>query len=303
MKLKITALFLLACLSSCSFNKSFYQAEKLPPGIKKAFMNVTVNGVTYKYNIVNFGANFQPTFTDTLNNVLAADYTIESVVFKNNKGKNLNGWFIKGKDKPKADITLLLLHGNGGNLLSHYAGASELAEKGFQVFIFDYSGYGFSEGKATRMNVLHDADAALDYIRSRDDVKNTKIVIYGQSLGGHLAATVARDNEALVDGLVIEGGFSSHKDIAAHMFKPIALLARILVKEKYKAYKSIEDFHKPVLAIYSSEDAIVPMWMGEKIYRHAHTPKSFYAIKYPHISGPEFYADSITYKIRTMTGK
>lgn len=298
MKGKIMLLLALLGVSSCSFNRSFYQATKIPAGAKKATFTEPDGNKIY----MNVGLNFQPTFTDTLNNELPRDYTIESVLFKNDRDNKLNGWFIKPKRQDKVNVTLLFLHGNGGNIPMHYPAATQLAMQGFQVFIIDYAGYGFSEGKPTRMGVLNDATSALDYLLIRPDVKNTKIVIYGQSLGSHLAATVARDNQARVDALVMEGGFSSHKDVAAHMFKPITPLAWVLVKEKYKATRSIAQFHKPLLLIHSTEDEVIPYWMGERIYRHANQPKSFYTIRHPHINGPLFYADSIAYKIRDMVG-
>ena len=89
--------------------------------------------------------------------------------------------------KPKnvtPTITLLHFHGNAGFLLSQYQAMTPLLKYGFQIFVFDYSGFGFSEGKATRTNVLIDGNSALTYVKSRDDIKNTKLVIYGQSLGG-----------------------------------------------------------------------------------------------------------------------
>ena len=56
---------------------------------------------------------------------------------------------------------------------------------GFQIFLFDYSGYGFSEGKATRENIIKDATSALSYIINSDNIQNNKIVVYGHSLGGN----------------------------------------------------------------------------------------------------------------------
>lgn len=168
---------------------------------------------------------------------------------------------------------------------------------GFQIFAFDYSGFGFSEGKATRQNVLVDANAALSYVKSRPDIKNTKLVIYGQSLGGHLSVVVASQRQTEIDGLIIEGAFSSHKDIAA---KTAGILGRILVSQQYSAYKAIRSYKKPVLVIHSSEDEVIPFSMGQKIFNHANTPKEFYEIKKCHICGPEFYADSISQKIMDM---
>ena len=157
--------------------------------------------------------------------------------------------------------------------------------------------FGFSTGKATRKNVLTDAHAALDYIKTRSDVNTTKLVIYGQSLGGHLSAVVANQRQNDIDALVIEGAFSSHKDIAADM---AGFIGRILVSEKYSAYASIPSVKKPVLIIHSTQDETIPFKMGQKLFEKANHPKEFYEIKECHICGPRYYADSIAQKINRL---
>ena len=164
-------------------------------------------------------------------------------------------------------------------------------------FMFDYSGFGFSEGKPTRVHVLADALAALDYIKTRQDVNNTKLVIYGQSLGGHLSAVVAAKRENDISGLVIEGAFSSHKDIGGHM---VPFFGKLFVKQGYSAIKSIKNFHKPLLVIHSTEDQTIPFYMGKKIFDNANQPKEFYEVKKCHICAPIFFTEEIADKIKKM---
>ncbi|MBL7913661.1 MAG: alpha/beta fold hydrolase [Bacteroidia bacterium] len=292
---KIQFLFLTTSfLSACSFNSMYLQPTELPeipPGKEK----VSITSKTkFDTTLVEFNTKtLQPTFLKSNNDTINFDFTIESVVFKSSSGNNLNGWLIKPKNITPT-TTLLHFHGNAGFILSQYQAITPLLKFGFQAFVFDYSGFGFSEGKATRDNVLLDGNSALTYIKSREDVKGTKLIIYGQSLGGHLATVVAEQRQADIDALVIEGSFSSHKDIAA---ETAGFFGRILVSEKYSAYKSIQEYKKPLLVIHSTEDEIIPFEMGQKIFEHANTPKEFYEIKKCHICGPEFYADSISQKI------
>ncbi len=302
MKMQIAAIAIcLSILCSCGFNKQFYQADKLQPNSISALFNNLRHDTTFVHVT---GANFQPVFTDSKNNPKDMGFTIQSLVFKSESGNKLNGWFFK-PDKSIAEngTTMLFLHGNGGNVFEQMQGPIDFIKQGFQVFLIDYSGYGFSTGKSTREHFLQDGNSALKYMLTMPGVKNTKVIIYGQSLGGHLSATVAAQNEKAIDGLVMEGAPSSHKDIAAYSFRKVGFLARILTKEKYPAYKAIEHFHKPVLIIHSSEDKVVPEWMVKKIYAHANEPKYFYEIKYGHIQGPEHYADSISFKIKMMLHK
>ncbi|MCL2436346.1 MAG: alpha/beta hydrolase [Lentimicrobiaceae bacterium] len=296
MKIILTILTVLL-LTACSFNKLYLQPTKLPqiPPDKEE-ITITASTKNDTTLVVFQSKTFQPTFFNTKNDTLKHDFTIESVVFKSENGNSLNGWFIKPKNFTPT-ITLLHFHGNAGFLLSQFQAVAPLLKYGFQIFVFDYSGFGFSEGKATRRNVLIDGNSALTYLKSRDDVKNTKLVIYGQSLGGHLSAVVAQQREAEIDGLVIEGAFSSHKDISA---VKAGFLGRMLVSEKYSAYKSIQTYKKPLLVIHSTEDKIIPFKMGQKIYNSANEPKEFYEIRKCHICGPTFYADSISAKIENM---
>jgi dipeptidyl aminopeptidase/acylaminoacyl peptidase len=264
----------------------------MPVGTKKIRIKTETDTVIVSFS----GNNYQPTFLKNGNDTIDLGFTIESVVFKSANGNKINGWFLKSKNITST-ITLLHFHGNAGCLFSQYQTMTPLIKNGFQIFMFDYSGFGFSEGKAKKEDILIDAFSALDYLKSRQDVKNTKLIIYGQSLGGHLSAVVASQRQNDIDGLVIEGAFSSHKDIAANT---LGIFGRIIVNEKYSAVKSIKQYKKPLLVIHSTEDKIIPFRMGRKIFENANLPKEFFEIKGKHILGPKYYADEISVKIKSM---
>lgn len=285
----------LALLASCSANKMFLQPTKFPLAAKKVTLKTAADTTVIYFS----GDTHQPTFTNKNKDTIDPGYTIESVVFKSADGNKLNGWFLKPKNQA-VKITLLHFHGNEGSLFQQYQAISPLIKYGFQIFMFDYSGFGFSEGKATRKNVLTDALSALDYLKTRQDIKDTKLIIYGQSLGGHLAAVVANQREKDIDALVIEGGFSSHKDIAKSKG---GFFGKLFVKEMYSGKISIKDFHKPLLIIHSSEDKEVPFALGKKLFDNANEPKEFYEIKHCHICGPQFYARTISQKIKDLLSK
>lgn len=285
-------LFTITFLTSCSLNKMYLEPTKVPAGAKK----LTMKSATDTTLVLFSEDNYQPTFLKNGKDTIHFDFTIESVLFESSNGNKLNAWLLKPKNEIPS-ITLLHFHGNAGFLISQYQAITPLIKHGFQIFMFDYSGFGFSEGKATRKNVLIDANSALSYVKNRPDIKNTKLVIYGQSLGGHLAAVVAEQRQSDIDGLVIEGAFSSHKDIAA---ETAGFFGRMVVSEKYSAFKSIRNFKKPVLVIHSTEDQVVPFKMGQKIFDNANPPKEFYKIKKCHICGPDFYSEEISRKIKKM---
>ncbi len=290
----VVALTLVCVLTSCALNHQFLRPEKVPANKEQAFLK---NGRGDTIMVMHFGVNHQPTFTTKTGTPVAQDYTIESAVLDNkDKTHKINGWFLKPA-KAQPDITLLLLHGNGGNILTEYLGAAEFAKRGMQVFVIDYSGYGFSEGKATWKNVWNDAGVALQYLHSRKDVQGTSLAIYGQSYGGYTAIPLAQKYESLIDGVITEGAPTSRKDIGAHLTK-LGIIAKALIKEKHSALKAIAKYHKPMLIIQSDEDEIVPFRMGQQLYARAHEPKTFYRIHGPHLAGLSNSPDSIAYYVR-----
>lgn len=109
---------------------------------------------------------------------------------------------------------------------SHYPQVSWLPAKGFNLFVFDYRGYGKSQGVPSRKGVYEDSVAAVEYIKSRTDIDQGKLILFGQSPGGANAVCVAGKNKFDgVVGIAIDSAFSSYKSIAidrVHWLKPLA---------------------------------------------------------------------------------
>lgn len=218
-------------------------------------------------------------------------YNIETVNFKSGDGNTLNGWFLKPK-KETAKATVLQLHGNGGNISYQYHFAEPLVKAGYQVMVFDYEGYGSSTGSPSQEKVLDDGLSALNYIRQRDDVKNKKLILFGQSLGGHLSCVVAAKENALIDALVVEGAFSGHELMAmyvGHQHGAPKWLAKLLVRTKYEAIDYIDKVTVPKLIIHSTEDATCPFFMGKALYDKATGKKEFWEVKGGHIMASRLY--------------
>ncbi len=274
----------------------FLKPNKIPNNAKKATL---IDNQEQDTLVINFDEKHQPSFTKENGDLANLGYKVENALFENSIGNQLNGWIIS-PNKDYNGTAILFLHGNAGNIVTQFTSVLPLVRHGFAVFLFDYSGFGFSGGKATRDNVLIDANAALKYLLTLKTLNKDHIIIYGQSLGGHLATKIAAQNEEDIDGLVIEGAFSSHKDIAAD---EAGFIGRLLVAEKYSGLESIKEFKKPVLIIHSTEDETVPFEQGKKLFENANEPKTFYPIDKCHICGLLFYSDSITMKINEMLKK
>jgi fermentation-respiration switch protein FrsA (DUF1100 family) len=279
-------------IASCTADKMFLKPDKYPHELRK----ITIRAPDDTLHVYFTGDNHQPLFTKSNDrDTVLLSYTIESVIFKGDNKDTLNGWFMKPRDH-KPDITIICFHGNSGSLFSQYKAISPLIKNGFQIFLLDYGGFGFSTGEATRKGSLLDALSAIEYVRKRKDVAGTKLVVYGQSFGGHIAAVAAEKKQNEIDGLVLEGTFSSPREIAS---RKVPILGW-LVTQPNSAKKSVKTFHKPILVIHSTEDAEVPYYMGQKLFKAANSPKSFYEIRQCHICGPTYYSNEISSKIIEM---
>jgi uncharacterized protein len=292
--LAIYSLFIISLLSSCAMNNRYVIPFKFPDTIEK----ITINFKTADSTTVFLDKlSKTPTFVKkgvTLYN----DIRFESVWFTNKRGNKLNGWIMTSKTATPLPYNLVYMRGAANNIMANqFQSIEPLLHKGFKILIFDYEGFGFSEGKADRYKLVDDGIAAVDYMQNITNKNTTKLLIYGQSFGGSLATEVAVKTESKIEGLITEGAFSSHKDIAAH---DAGLKGRIFVKEIYAAKKSVKEFHKPILIIHSNEDETIPFEMGQKIFKNANQPKVFFEIKGKHLEGPALYPEEIKEKITQL---
>ncbi|MCE3279994.1 MAG: hydrolase or acyltransferase, alpha/beta fold family [Bacteroidetes bacterium] len=220
-----------------------------------------------------------------------SSYNVEVINFKSGNGNTLNGWFLKPKSG-EIKATVLQLHGNGGNISYQYQFAEPLMKSGYQVMVFDYEGYGNSTGKPSQEKVLDDALHALKYIKQRNDVTGKKLILFGQSLGGHLSCVVAAKENSQIDALVVEGAFSGHELMAIYVGMQNGApkwLAKLLVPTKYEAIDYIEKVTVPKLIIHSTEDATCPYFMGRDLFDKAVAPKEFWEIKGGHLQASRLY--------------
>ncbi len=218
-------------------------------------------------------------------------YSVEEINFKSANGNNLNGWFFKPKNKNVIG-TVLHFHGNAANISYQFQFSDSLIKAGFQVMVFDYEGFGKSQGKVSQENVLADGIASLHYIKQREDVKNTKLILFGQSLGGHLAVVVAAREQKLIDALVIEGAFTGHERMAVYVGKKSGapkFLTKLLVPSKYNAIDEIDKITLPKLIIHSTEDETCPFYMGKELFDKAIAPKEFWEVKGGHMQSSQLY--------------
>lgn len=128
-------------------------------------------------------------------------------------GETLSAFLIKPENKSHArNVTVIMFHGNAGNIGHRLPIAKVLANDLYcNVFMLQYRGYGLSTGNPNEAGITIDAQTGLDFVLQRDDLKNTRIVLYGQSLGGAVSIKLAAQNkgEASIAGIILENTFLS----------------------------------------------------------------------------------------------
>lgn len=187
-------------------------------------------------------------------------------------GYQLTGWWI---EHPKPIATILFFHGNAGNMGDRIQFLTYLHEAGFSVFIFDYRGYGESEGKPAEDGILMDGDAAYEELTTQIGIPPDQIVFFGRSLGGVIAAYTARGRP--IRGLILEGTFPSAYDMAEILFAPIRV-PRPLISVRLDTLSYLTLRRCPLLVIHGTHDEVIPFRMGQKLYNLAAQPKSFYVV-------------------------
>ena len=202
----------------------------------------------------------------------------EDLHLKTSDGIDLHGWFVPAH-QPRG--TVLFLHGNAGNISHRIDSIKMLHRLGYSTLIFDYRGYGNSGGKPTEQGTYRDAEAAWRYLTEQRHLPECRIVLFGESLGGAVAAWLAvRQKPA---ALVISSGFTSVPDLGQQLYPylPVRLVARI----RYDTRESMRSVTAPVLIAHSPADDIIPFEHGKALYATAKSPKKFLELAGGHNDG------------------
>jgi fermentation-respiration switch protein FrsA (DUF1100 family) len=191
----------------------------------------------------------------------------EDVDFQAEDGTRLHGWWIRTERRP-AVAHVLLAHGNAGNIGDRVYHAKLLTEAGLDVFLFDYRGYGKSEGRPDEEGTYRDARAARQALLRRDGVDSSRVVYLGESIGGAVAVALAV--EAPPMGLVLQSAFTSVKDMGRlhYPFIPAAV-----VPDAYPSLRRVARIRSPLLVIHGDRDDIVPVGHGRALFEAAPQPK------------------------------
>lgn len=170
----------------------------------------------------------------------------------------------------RKNVTILMFHGNAGNVGHRLPIGKVLVESlGCNVFMLEYRGYGLSTGIPDESGLAVDAQTALDYIRQRAEFRDTKLLIYGQSLGGAVTIRLVAENQKAGDiaGVILENTFTSIRKLIPTAFPPAKYIARLC----HQLWPSDETLPRitadiPILFLSGLEDEIVPAPMMKALY-------------------------------------
>ena len=201
-----------------------------------------------------------------------SEITFKDVHFTASDGTNLHAWYVP-HERPRAYI--LYCHGNAGHLADREF-LLRILHDHFQaaVFIFDYRGYGRSEGRPNEAGVLLDARAARNAFTRRAEITPADMILMGRSLGGAVAVALAAAEQPL--GLVLESTFTSLPDAAATLYPWLPV--RWLLRTQLDSLTSIQSYPGPLLQSHGDRDEIIPFELGRRLHASVPGPKQWITI-------------------------
>ena len=200
-----------------------------------------------------------------------AGLDFEDARFEAADGTKLHGWYVPAAN-PRAVI--LFAHGNAGNL-SHRVEILEMLNRlSVSVLIFDYRGYGRSEGSPSEAGVLQDARAARRWLAERAGVSESQIVLLGESLGGGVMVDLAASDGARA--LVLQNTFTSLADVAKFHYPWLPI--KLLMRTQFDSLAKIGRYQGPLLQFHGDADTIIPFALAERLHAAANQPKQLVVV-------------------------
>jgi len=208
----------------------------------------------------------------------------ESLQIATEDGERLHAWWVPAAG---ARGTVLLFHGNAGNMSARLDYLLMFARLGYSTLIIDYRGYGQSTGRPSEAGTYGDAEAAWRWLTATRGIRAEDIVLFGESLGGAVASWLAARHPPRA--LVLASTFTSVPDLGAEIypFLPVRLISRI----GYDNRARLQAVRAPVLVAHSRADDVIPFAHGQRLFEAAREPRAFIELAGGHNDGFIFMRD------------
>jgi len=213
---------------------------------------------------------FHPRTTFWQNPSSVAGIENRAVSFRAPDGRTIKGWYF---DRNGSDKIVLVSEGNGGNMAYLTKLAELLIECNCSVLLYDYEGYGESEGSPSLDRVVNDGLAAYDYMAG-NLAGNKKVILLGVSLGTGVSCQILTKRK--VDAVILSSPFTSLLNMVrlrGGAFKHVPTL--ILPRQHLDNVKVLSKPHPPLLIMHGTEDELIPLSEAEALFTAAATPKTF----------------------------
>lgn len=206
----------------------------------------------------------------------------EDITLAISSKQSVQGWYFKSPHKPSKAV-ILFFHGNGENRSTHFMTLYRLIERGYDLAIFDYPGYGQTDGEPTPKNTIEMGQAALRYVHNREP--KLPFVVYGQSLGGAIALRSIWEvrNEFKPNLIIIDSSFASYRSVTRRLLaaSPLTWLIQplgwLVMSDEWAPGKKIADLKgTPLIVIHSKEDEVVSVQNGLDVFNYAQEPKQLW---------------------------
>ena len=210
---------------------------------------------------------YHPSENNYLNDKI--NFSYKEIFIKTNKNIKLKSWFIE-KDLKKFK-TILLFHGNAGNLFNRVYKLNKLKKLDLNILIISWRGFSGNEGRPTEKNLYNDAEEAVRWLNNQG-IDNKNIILYGESLGTGVATELGKRNT--FGGIILESPFTSIAK-AAKVYYPY-LPINLILKDRFNSIEKIQSITIPILIMHGKKDNIVPQKMGLELFEKANEPKFSY---------------------------
>ena len=209
----------------------------------------------------------------------------EAVRLKTDDGVQLAAWWVPSA--LPAHGTVLLFHGNAGNIAHRIDYAKMFYNLGYHTLLVDYRGYGESSGEPSEQGTYRDAMASWQWLTQTRGIKASDIVIFGESLGGGIATWLAAQHAPRA--LMVASTFTSIPDLGAQVYPwlPVRWISRI----QYNSLAQLQKIRVPLLVAHSPGDDLIPYAHGRRLYEAANEPKTFLELSGGHNEGFVFARD------------
>ena len=201
----------------------------------------------------------------------------EPGIIEHKSTESLHSWWIP-TSTPDAPV-ILYFHHNAANIGANVSQALQLHQLGYAVFLFDYRGFGQSQGDfPIESRLYEDAEAAWIYLTQTRQIPSERIVIYGHSVGGAIAIDLARRHPDAA-ALVVHNSFSSMRDMTKRFGLYWLLPMELLLRQRFESEQKMRSITMPVLVITGDQDIQIPVSMGIALYDAAAGSKDLIVVE------------------------